>query len=87
MSAQRSSFEAALPPDTRDALMELLLLPLLALALIPNALLTMFIAISKGHSLWWLLWGLLLGPLALLAAVGLPDLVLRDYTRRALGGR
>lgn len=33
---------------------------------------------AEGH---WFLGGLLLGPLALLAAVGLPDLKLRKYLR------
>ena len=40
------------------------------------------VANSKGHAEGpWFLGGLLLGPLALLAAVGLPDLKLRKYLR------
>ncbi len=40
------------------------------------------VASSKGHDpVPWALGGFLLGPLALLAAVGLPDLKLRKYLR------
>lgn len=40
------------------------------------------LASSKGHdSAPWAIGGLLLGPLALLAAIGLPDLKLRKYVR------
>jgi hypothetical protein len=40
------------------------------------------VASSKGHDAGpWALGGFLLGPLALLAAVGLPDLKLRKYLR------
>ena len=35
---------------------------------------TSFVACNKGFSrLWWLLWGALFGPIALLAVIGLPD--------------
>ena len=40
------------------------------------------VAASKGHDAGpWALGGLLLGPLALLASLGLPDLKLRRYLR------
>lgn len=39
---------------------------------------TRVVAESKGHDKGaWFFWGFFLGPLALLAAVGLPDLILR----------
>ena len=44
------------------------------------------VAGSKGHNeIWWALGGLLLGPLALLAVVGLPDLKTRQWLRRLAG--
>lgn len=40
------------------------------------------LARAKGHEeVHWFLGGLLLGPLALLASIGLPDLKLRRYLR------
>lgn len=59
--------------------MEILLLLLLGMAC---AAYSGQVASSKGHEAGpWTLGGFLLGPLALLAAVGLPDLKLRKYLR------
>lgn len=58
---------------------ELLLVLLFAVVF---AFLTSCVADSKGHDRSdWFFGGLLLGPLALLASVGLPDLKLRRYLR------
>ena len=57
------------------------LLPLLVVAVV-CACYTSAVAESKGHdSTAWFCGGLFLGPLALLASVGLPDLKLRKYLR------
>ena len=59
--------------------MEILLVILLAVVC---ASFSSNVAYSKGHVAGsWFLGGLLFGPLALLAAVGLPDLKLRRYLR------
>ena len=58
-----------------------ILFPLLGVAVV-CACYTSAVAESKGHdSAAWFCGGLLLGPLALLASVGLPDLKLRKYLR------
>ena len=58
---------------------EILLLILLAVVC---ASFSSNVAHSKGHvAAPWFLCGLLFGPLALIAAVGLPDLKLRRYLR------
>ena len=55
--------------------MEILLIVVLAVLF---ACFTWTVAQSKGHEAgWWLFGGLLFGPLALLASIGLPDLKLR----------
>ena len=57
-------------------------IPLLLLLGVACAAYSGQVASSKGHESGpWALGGLLLGPLALLAAVGLPDLKLRKYLR------
>ena len=59
--------------------MEILLVILLAVVC---AIFSANLAHLKGHSAEaWSFGGLLFGPLALLAAVGLPDLKLRRYLR------
>ena len=58
-----------------------ILFPLLGVAIV-CACYTSAVAESKGHDgAAWFCGGLFLGPLALLAAVGLPDLKLRKYLR------
>lgn len=59
--------------------MEILLISLLSLIF---AMFSGNLAHSKGHvGSMWFLGGLLCGPIALLAAVGTPDLKLRRYLR------
>ena len=58
-----------------------ILFPLLGVAIV-CACYTSAVAESKGHDgAAWFCGGLFLGPLALLASVGLPDLKLRKYLR------
>ena len=46
-------------------------------------LFTSYVAYNKGFSrLWWLLWGALFGPLALLAAIGLPNHLATSKTQK-----
>ena len=55
---------------------------LLLLVAVACALYSAQVASSKGHDpALWFLGGFLLGPLALLAALGLPDVKLRNYIR------
>lgn len=62
--------------------MEFLLLVIAILLGIVCAILTSRVADSKGwEASGWFIAGLLLGPLALLAVVGLPDKKLRQYVR------
>lgn len=62
-------------------LLEPLLFPLIVGAL-ACAFFTFTVAESKGHDPYsWMAGGFFLGPLALLAAVGLPDLKSRKYLR------
>ena len=52
--------------------------PFIFLAALIFACFTWTVAQSKGHEAgWWFFGGLLFGPLALLATIGLPDLKLR----------
>ena len=56
--------------------------PFIFLAALIFACFTWTVAQSKGHEAgWWFFGGLLFGPLALLASIGLPDLKLRKYIR------
>lgn len=40
---------------------------------IAGGLLTQYVAVQKGYGRLWFWWGLLFGPIGLLASVGLPD--------------
>ena len=56
--------------------METLILTMIPLmvAAIGFSLFTCYLAEEKGFSRgWWFIWGVLTGPIALLAAMGLPD--------------
>jgi hypothetical protein len=69
-------------PRPKHIAVEIFLLLLLPLLWVACAAYSGQVASSKGHdAVPWALGGFLLGPLALLAAVGLPDLKLRKYLR------
>lgn len=59
---------------------------LLLLVVVTSAAYSGAVASSKGHSgMSWTFGGLLFGPLALVAAAGLPDLKARNYLRDLAG--
>lgn len=62
--------------------MENLIIPWLLAAVVCGCF-TSAVADSKGHySTAWFFGGLVFGPVALLASLGLPDLKIRGYIRR-----